>query len=149
MTFLSSVRNFDIGTLSPDNDGDPVQWLGLFHVFSSVEKLHVTWGSVLNIARALQLVSAEIAVNVLPALRELKFDWFASRWREAVTSFVMTPPMVGSTWPRVRSTLGSDCLPTLSQGTASLHLFMDLLIVIFVFGARMCDVRCPVILGLY
>ena len=35
---------------------------------------------------------------------------------------VMTPPMVGPTWPRVRSTLGSDCLPTLSQGTASLRL---------------------------
>ena len=32
---------------------------------------------------------------------------------------VMTPPMVGSTWPRVRSTLESECLPALSQGTAS------------------------------
>ena len=27
------------------------------------------------------------------------------------------PPMVGSTWTRVRFTLGSDCLPALSQGT--------------------------------
>ena len=35
---------------------------------------------------------------------------------------VMTPPMVGSTWPRVRLTLGSDCLPALSQGTASFYL---------------------------
>ena len=62
----------------------------------------------------------------------------------------MTPPMVGSTWPRVRSTLGSDCLPTLSQGTASLlRLFMDLLIAVFVFCTRMFDDRCPVILGLY
>ena len=61
----------------------------------------------------------------------------------------MTPPMVGSTWPRVRSTLGSDCLPALSQGTASRYLCMNLLIVIFVFCARMFDVRCPVILGLY
>ena len=93
--FLSSVRNFDISTLSPDNDGDPAQWLGLFHVFSSMEKLHVTWGSVPNIARALQLVSAEIAVNVLPALRELKFDWFASRWREAVTSFIDARSLAG------------------------------------------------------
>ena len=32
------------------------------------------------------------------------------------------PPMVGPTWPRVRSALGSDCLPALSQGTALLHL---------------------------
>ena len=61
----------------------------------------------------------------------------------------MTPPMVGSTWPRVCSTLGSDCLPTLSQGTALLCILMDLLIVIFVFCVRMFDVRCPVILGLY
>ena len=29
-------------------------------------------------------------------------------------SSVTTPPMVGPTWPRVRSTLGSDCLPALS-----------------------------------
>ena len=61
----------------------------------------------------------------------------------------MTPPMVGSTWPRVRSTLGSDCLPALSQGTASRYLCMDLLIVIFVFCTRMFDVRCLVTLGLY
>ena len=53
----------------------------------------------------------------------------------------MTPPMVGSTWPRVRSTLGSDCLPTLSQGTILLYLFMDLLIVIFL--SPRAHVRCP------
>ena len=40
---------------------------------------------------------------------------------------VTTPPMVGPTWPRVRSTLGSDCLPVLSQGTASLRLWTDCL----------------------
>ena len=49
--------------------------------------------------------------------------------------------MVGSTWPRVRSTLGSDCLPALSQGTASRYLLMDLLIIIFVF--LRAHVRCP------
>ena len=38
---------------------------------------------------------------------------------------VMTPPMVGSTWPRVRSTLELDCLPALSQGTASFRLVVD------------------------
>ena len=53
----------------------------------------------------------------------------------------MTPPMVGSTWPRVRSTLGSDCLPALSQGTISLYLFMDLLIVIFL--SLRAHVWCP------
>ena len=50
--------------------------------------------------------------------------------------------MVGSTWPRVRSTLESDCLPTLSQGTASLCLVVDLLIVIFTVAAH---IRCLVI----
>ena len=38
---------------------------------------------------------------------------------------VMTTPMVSSTWPRVRSTLESDCLPALSQGTASFCLVVD------------------------
>jgi hypothetical protein len=85
--FLSSVQTLDIITFTPGNDVDAAQWLGLFRVFSGVEKLYVTWGSVPDVARALQLVSAEIAVDVLPALRELKFDWFATRWREAVTSF--------------------------------------------------------------
>ncbi|KAH9081460.1 hypothetical protein EDB83DRAFT_2512323 [Lactarius deliciosus] len=73
--FLSSVETFDIATsLTPGNDVDAAQWLGLFRVFSGVVKLHVTWGSVPNVAHALQHVSAEIAVDVLPALRELNFD---------------------------------------------------------------------------
>ena len=62
---------------------------------------------------------------------------------------VTTPPMVGPTWPRVRSSLGSDCLPALSQGTFSIYLFMDLFDRTLAFCARMFDVRCPVILGLY
>ena len=33
---------------------------------------------------------------------------------------VKAPPMVGPTWTRVHFTLGLDCLPALSQGTASL-----------------------------
>ena len=53
-----------------------------------------------------------------------------------------SPPMVGSTWPRVRTTLESDCLPVLSQGTASLHLVVDLLIAIFIVAAH---IRCLVI----
>ena len=50
--------------------------------------------------------------------------------------------MVGSTWLRVRSTLESDCLPALSQGTALLRLVVDLLVVIFIVAAR---IRCLVI----
>ena len=59
-----------------------------------------------------------------------------------MTPSVTTPPMVGSTWPRVRSTLESDCLPALSQGTALLCLVVDLLIVIFVVAAH---IRCLMI----
>ena len=93
--FLSSVQNLDITTVSSDNEVNPTQWLGLFRVFYSVEKLHVTWGSVPNVARALQLVSAEIAVSVLPALRELKFDWAATTWRDAVASFIDARGLAG------------------------------------------------------
>ena len=56
----------------------------------------------------------------------------------------MTPAMVGSTWPRVRSTLVSDCLPALSQGTISPYLLMDLFDRCLPFSARACsmsDVR--------
>ena len=48
--------------------------------------------------------------------------------------------MVGPTWPRVRSTLGSDCLPALSQGTASPLLAFGL--TDFIVTAR---IRCLVI----
>ena len=57
-------------------------------------------------------------------------------------STVMTPPMVGSTWLRVHSTLESDCLPALSQGAALLCLVVDLLIIIFTVATH---IRCLVI----
>ena len=50
--------------------------------------------------------------------------------------------MVGSTWSRVRSTLESDYLPALSQGTASFHLVVDWLFVLFIVAAH---IRCLVI----
>ena len=59
-----------------------------------------------------------------------------------IQDVVTTPPMVGSTWLRVRSTLESDCLPMLSQGTALLCLVVDLLIIIFIVAT--C-IRCLVI----
>ena len=48
--------------------------------------------------------------------------------------------MVGSTWPRVCLTLESECLPALSQGTASFRLAYGL--TAFVATAR---IRCLVI----
>ena len=56
-------------------------------------------------------------------------------------STVTTPPMVGPTWPRVRSPLGSDCLPALSQGTFSIYLFTDLFD--RYLGFLRAHVRCP------
>ena len=49
--------------------------------------------------------------------------------------------MVGPTWPRVRSSLGSDCLPALSQGTFSIYLFTDLFD--RYLGFLRAHVRCP------
>ena len=53
----------------------------------------------------------------------------------------MAPPMVGPTWPRVRSSLGSDCLPALSQGPLSIYLFTDLFD--RYLGFLHAHVRCP------
>ena len=50
--------------------------------------------------------------------------------------------MVGSTWPRVHSTLESDCSPTLSQGATLLCLVVDLLIVVFTVATH---IQCLVI----
>lgn len=89
---LSGVRKLEIVAsvtpLSPQDVADASQWVGLFHMFGGVEKLHVSYGSVPDVARALQHVARERASEVLPALRELHFDWFASRWEEAVASFI-------------------------------------------------------------
>ena len=97
---LSSVRKLEIVAsvtpLSPHDVADASQWVGLFHVFGGVEELRVSYGSVPDVARALQRVARErAAAEVLPALRELRFDWFASRWEEAVESFITARQISG------------------------------------------------------
>ena len=57
-------------------------------------------------------------------LKNMNDDFMLGMMQE-MSSLVMTPPMVGSTWPRVHLTLESDCLPALFQGTASFRLVMD------------------------
>ncbi|KAI0253190.1 hypothetical protein BJV78DRAFT_219274 [Lactifluus subvellereus] len=81
------------------------RWLGLLHMFSGVQVLRVGYGSVPDVARALQQhVSAagsgsgsadSGSADVLPALRELYFDWFASRWDEAVAPFLTARQLSG------------------------------------------------------
>jgi len=97
---LSSVRKLEVVAsvtpLSLHDVADASQWVGLFHVFGGVEELRVSYGSVPDVARALQRVAREsVAAEVLPALRELRFDWFASRWEEAVGSFITARQISG------------------------------------------------------
>ncbi|KAI9511895.1 hypothetical protein F5148DRAFT_181268 [Russula earlei] len=99
-SLLSCVRKLEILTsiLTPQTRGDVVgatEWLGLFLPFGGVEVLHVAHGSVPDVARALRDVAGERAAEVLPALRELRFDWFASRWEEAVASFISARQLSG------------------------------------------------------
>ncbi|KAN0134394.1 hypothetical protein V8E53_007892 [Lactarius tabidus] len=72
--FFSGVRVLDIHTSSCQPGEDLSQWLGIFHSFSSVERLHITGISAPKVAHALQIDSAEMVANVLPALRELTLD---------------------------------------------------------------------------
>jgi hypothetical protein len=100
---LSGMRKLEVvGSATPvraEDVADPSRWLSLFRAFGGVEDLRVSYGSVPDVARALQrvareeeekknAVSAAAAVEVFPALRELRFDWFAARWEEAVGSFI-------------------------------------------------------------
>ena len=64
-------------------------------------------------------------VDVIVALCWCEGGGIESYWVPLVIVPVMTPPMVGSTWLRVRSTLESDCLPVLFQGTVSFCLVTD------------------------
>ena len=68
----------------------------------------------------------------------LNRSWFENVSRAQVKNVsVKAPPMVGPTWTRVHLTLGLDCSPLLSQGTASL-CFPTLC---FIVCSRMSDVR--------
>jgi hypothetical protein len=102
---LSRARRLDILTSAaprvPQDVADAAEWLGLLYTFGGVERLYVTYGSVPDVARALQRVSGSGerpppgAAEVLPALRELHFDWFAARWEEAVASFITARQLSG------------------------------------------------------
>jgi len=68
------------------------------YTFGGVERLYVTYGSVPDVARALQRVSGSgewPPAEVLPALRELHFDWFAAKWERAVASFITARQLSG------------------------------------------------------
>ena len=99
--FLAAFANYAGNERDTLNNWDPVN-----NIWIQNDK---QW-----IAAALDLIEEEARTWALPYLKLL-----------AQGLLVMTPPMVGSTWPRVRSTLESDCLPALSQGTALFCLVVD------------------------
>ena len=95
--FLSSVRTLEIDVyVRPlGNDENVAQWLDLLHVFNRVENLRIVGEASPNFAHALQLVSVEMAANVLPALRELILDRITSESWKDVTSFIDTRKLAG------------------------------------------------------
>jgi hypothetical protein len=98
---LSGVQKLEIVSstmpLSPHDVADASEWVGLFHTFSGVKELHVSYRSVPDVARTLQHVAQERAGAevLLPALRDLHFDWFASKWEDAVSSFLTARQLSG------------------------------------------------------
>jgi len=98
---LSGVRKLEIVSsampLSPHDVADALEWVGLFHTFSGVKELHVSYRSVPDVARTLRHVAQESAGAevLLPALRDLHFDWFASKWEDAVASFLTARQLSG------------------------------------------------------
>ena len=88
--FLPSVQTLEIYTFAPPsgNEDDVARWVDIFRAFSRVERLLVRGMSNPYVACALQLVSAETAADVLPALHDLTFDSVTSESREAVMSFI-------------------------------------------------------------
>jgi len=54
-----------------DSDRDPSQWLGLFHLFIAVQSLYVSNRLVPPVSVALQELTGERTMEVLPALRNL------------------------------------------------------------------------------
>ena len=80
----------------------PVHPFAALHAFTN---LHTLYKIMFQIT--LPLSQPNTLLYAIPTI------YFLQTWS------VTTPPMVGSTWPRVRSTLESDCLPTLFQGTVS------------------------------
>jgi hypothetical protein len=71
--FISVVEYLDISGRSPywQDDIENSQWLELFHLFNTVENLHISREFVPRIAPALQELVGERVTEVLPALKNL------------------------------------------------------------------------------
>lgn len=96
---LTGVLTLEIETFtrrSGDNhDEDVAHWLDLLRMFNRVENILFFGDTFPGAPRALQLVSAEMAADVLPALRELTLSPTTSESREAIESFVDARKLAG------------------------------------------------------
>jgi hypothetical protein len=79
--FLSNVERLDIegrgefpSNWEDDSDMDHTQWLELVRPFTAVQSLHINHGLGANIAPALQELTGDRVMEVLPALRSLSFS---------------------------------------------------------------------------
>ncbi|KAH9033022.1 hypothetical protein EDB84DRAFT_1578412 [Lactarius hengduanensis] len=88
--FLSNVRTLGI-MLSLLDEKQSTRWIAFLCAFDHVEKLHFSEGPSVAVACTLQSVSPEMAADVLPTLRELRFDSVTSESWVAVTSFIDLP----------------------------------------------------------
>jgi len=72
-----------------DPDMDSSQWLELFRLFVAAQSLHVSEGLVSHVARALQDLTGQMAMEVLPLLRTLLLEGLQSSGpvHEAIKSF--------------------------------------------------------------
>jgi hypothetical protein len=90
-----------------DPDMDPSQWLELFRLLVAVHSLYVSERLVYRVATALQEITGEMAMEVLPALRSLWLEGLQSSGpvQDAVKSFATARqqtnhPVVIQSWER-------------------------------------------------
>jgi hypothetical protein len=97
LPILSHVEQFEIyeshwecGERPDVPDVDSSQWLELFHLFNFVQGLYVSKRFLPLVAAALQELTAERAMEVLPALRSLSLQELQpfGSVQEAIKSFV-------------------------------------------------------------
>jgi hypothetical protein len=71
---IRASRQDPAHTWNGDPDTDSSQWLELFYSFITVHSLHISKGLVAPIASALQDLPSGMAIEVLPALRNLSLE---------------------------------------------------------------------------
>jgi F-box-like len=102
--FFSSVEQIDINGKdipSPDweDDMDHMQWPELFHPFTAVQSLHVALRLDAPIAKALQELTGDRVMEVLPALRHLsspswQFGEYVGSMRKTYEPFITARQLI-------------------------------------------------------